>query len=138
MTPKQRHRTGAFDLHRDSLGLVRCALRDSDGHTCGGRLQAHHAIPVQTLKRLHAQAARGASMVGIRSEWEQRLANADLDELIADSRNSDVLCELGHRQVELGRFSLAPHSALRAFAADHAIEHYLLAVEPTPTRTENR
>lgn len=96
MTPtaNQRHREQAFILHRDSLGLVRCALRGREGHECGGRLQAHHSISKQTLKRLHAQALRGQQLGGIRPAWEERLAALTLDELIADGRNSDVTCEI--------------------------------------------
>lgn len=118
MSANVRHREGAFRIHGR-----RCAL--AGVHPCGGRLQAHHSIPKQTLRRLHAQAVRGASMVGARPEWEERLAAVELDELIADARNSEVLCELGHRQVELGRFRLVPHRHLRAFAADYALDHYL-------------
>lgn len=128
-TANQRHREAAFELHRGPDGMVRCALRGRPGHTCGGRLQAHHSIPKQTLKRLHAQAVRGASMTGIRPEWEERLAGVSLDDLIADGRNSDVTCEIAHRQLELGRFTLAPHPALEAFAADYGIEHYLPIAE---------
>lgn len=120
MTANERHREDAFRIHGH-----RCALAGAPGHTCGGRLQAHHSISKQTLKRLHAQAVRGASMIGIRPEWEKRIAVVDLDDLIADGRNSDIVCELGHRQLELGRYTLLPHGPLRAFAADYALVHYL-------------
>lgn len=129
-TAKQAHRAQAFDLHRDDLGLVRCCLRDEPEHTCGGRLQSHHVLPVQTLTRLHAQAVRGRSMIGIRPEWEDRLADRDLETIIADARNSQILCELGHRQIELGRFAVAPSEHLRAFAADLGLSHYLPIGDP--------
>lgn len=123
-TTKQRHRIAAFSLHRNDLGLVRCALRDV--HECGGRLQAHHAVPVQTLTRLHRQAALAArTRPDALLAWEQALIFVSLDDLIAEGRNSEVVCELGHRQVELGRFVIEPSEHLREFCADYHLEHLI-------------
>lgn len=133
MTAKQRHREAAFRLaaDEDPLGMVRCALRDEPGHTCGGRLQAHHsAVAVQTLRRLHAQANYRRGIRAPATEWQRILATVALADVIADGRNSRVVCELGHRQVELGRFALELTDHERAFCADYGLSYL---IEPSAT-----
>ena len=126
-TAKSEHRAQALDLARGDDGMVRCILRGELGHECGGRLQAHHAIPVQTLRNLHAQA-RGQSMYPGRPpgpEHLRRLGRTTLDDLVSDGRNAQIVCELGHRQIELGRFAPAPSPQLLAFAEQYRLQHLI-------------
>lgn len=61
------------------------------------------------------------------------LGAVSLDALISDGRNSQIVCELGHRQIELGRFAPAPSPHLIAFATEYGLAHLL-----EPASTERR
>ena len=64
------------------------------------------------------------------------IGDTTLDALLRDGRNSAVVCEMGHRQIELGRFRLPrlPHAI--AFASQYAIEHELPAWADEPATKE--
>jgi hypothetical protein len=116
MTAKQKHRAEAFDIARGDDGMVRCVLRSNPNHECGGRLQAHHVIAAQRLAKLHDGGPR----------WAQAMRECDIWDLISDGRNSEVTCEVGHRQIEKRRFTPEATDPLIAFATDYGLEHLLL------------
>lgn len=113
MTPKQRHREGAvrrWAINGESV----CYVADEE---CSGRLQAAHYIAVQRLRI--AQKA-----VAIRHESGPLTAVA-YDELVADDRNSLILCELDHSRFDGFRLSIPPPACVIEFAREYGIERYL-------------
>lgn len=80
----------------------RCVLADE---TCDGRLEGHHIITQQRLRKL---AERGH-------------LTGDLREAIADTRNGIALCRSHHHRVERGSLSLSRDDLpepIEAFAED--------------------
>jgi hypothetical protein len=127
MTAKQKHRAEAFDIARGDDGMVRCVLRSNPNHECGGRLQAHHVIAAQRLAKLHDRANDDTRLlVDGGPRWAQAMRECDIWDLISDGRNSEVTCEVGHRQIEKRRFTPEATDPLIAFATDYGLEHLLL------------
>jgi hypothetical protein len=129
MTAKQRHRAGTFDRWRGDDGMVRCHLRSEE---CRGRLQAAHYIAVQQMRTRWNQA-RYLERNDRLQMWADRNAlYVELDDLIADPRNSLVLCELHHGRFDRLGLSIPPPPAVIEFCEDYGLEHLL----PYPSTTK--
>lgn len=116
-TPEQQHRRAALKLWSDERGGVRCHL---DGPDCSGRLQAAHYIPRQSLRRLYGQA-----LILTQRGEHRPILERELDEWIADGRNSLICCELHHGRFDRLGLAIDPPEQVREFAAEAGIAYLL-------------
>ena len=95
-----------------------CAFHGED---CRGRLQWHHIIPRQRIRRAW-QTEKAAARRGGFKPWSVTKA-------IADERNRVWLCVYHHGEVEAKRLYVAPDDAVREFAYGYGLEWSLEADE---------
>jgi hypothetical protein len=128
VTAKQRHREEAAELWLAEGDLV-CILVGRPGHRCSARnpseLHCHHVIDAQHLTTLWNRARTMLRQGRSLPPHLRRLLEVDLEDLIADGRNSAFACEIAHRQIELGTQPLPYLPMAAAFAADFDLEHEL-------------
>ncbi len=103
--------------------MVRCFHQDEE---CRGPLQAMHYISAQriTIKRRNAAIARGGRGFYTPPETEALLA-VSLDDLLSDSRNSLVGCEIHHGRFDRLGLSIPPPLCVIEFAEEFGLSHLL-------------
>lgn len=110
-------------LHANRSGRVLCMMRGVGTHDCAGRLEAHHVIREQDLRRERGKMLVSAHRFAL-DDPRRKLAEIELDDLIADPRNSAIVCSLGHAEVHRGApLPRLPHA--KDFAAEYGLEHLL-------------
>ena len=88
-----------------------CALHGPD---CRGRLQWHHVIPKQRIRRAWKSARAHYNRTGTKP-WSVTKA-------IADERNRVWLCVYHHGQVEAKRLYVEPPESAVEFAREYGLE----------------
>lgn len=90
------------------------------GEDCRGRLQWHHVVPRQRIKRTHREVVARYRRSGGEKPW-------GLVRAIADERNRVWLCVFHHGQVEAKRLYVDPPESVREFAREYGLEWSLEA-----------
>lgn len=91
-----------------------CALHGPD---CDGRLQNHHVVSRQRLRRAWKAAKAEERRTGVRA-WSITAA-------INDERNLTALCVHHHMQVEAKRVRVPVSEGAWAFAAEYGLDAML-------------
>ena len=91
--------------------MTECVFHGVD---CRGRLQWHHVVPQQRIKRLHKSVV-AAYRRGGPKPWACSRA-------ITDERNRVWLCVYHHGEVEAKRLYVDPPGSVLEFAREYGLE----------------
>jgi hypothetical protein len=108
------------------VGGSKCVLADGE---CAGRLEWHHAIKQQRLKRkfpLGAYFGKGlgwqpVTRFGLLQDWYVGYPIKPLDEILGDTRNRVWLCSHHHEKVTNGRLKVELPESVWEFAAEFGL-----------------
>jgi hypothetical protein len=97
------------------------------GPDCRGRLQWHHVLPRQRLRRAHREVVATYRRSGGDKPWALSLA-------ITDERNRVWVCVYHHGEVEAKRLYVPVPDSVRDFAEDFGLDRELAALEADRAR----
>lgn len=102
---------------------------------CAGRLQWHHVVPQQRLKRRFPHGAYRAKLAGEFTQWlpiprtglPRDIAPVEMEQtslrlILRDQRNRANVCAFHHGQVEARRIYVDPSDPVREFAREYGLE----------------